>query len=269
MFDTAALARPLPAPAAPVFVNADTVRAHLARLAARGIGYKRAAELAGVTVESVRVIVAGRRGSRRGELPQAVRYHLAAALLRVLGDEPDPVLVPALGAQRRIQALACMGWSHSLLAARLGLNAGNFHRVLRQEQIRPTTHWAVVALFDTLWNVAPPEATPHEKAAVTRARAHARENGWHAPLAWDDIDNDEAPAEGEHVAVDELAVALAVDGENVRLTYAERRPAVAALNARRMTDPEIAERLGLNQDRVFLIRKDLRLPAVRDGEVPA
>ena len=269
MFDTAVLARPVPAAAAPVFVDAELVRDHLARLAARGIGYTRAAELAGVTVESVRVIVAGRRGARRAELPRAVRQHLAAALLAVTDDEPDPFLVPALGAQRRLQALAVMGWSNALLAERLHLNASKFGRLLHQQQVRATTHWAVVALFDQLWNAATPETTPHERGAATRTRSYARSLGWQAPLAWDDIDNDEAPAEGEQVGIDELAVALAVDGENVRLSYAERRPAVAALNARRMTDPQIAERLGLNQDRVFLIRKELRLPAVRDVEVHA
>jgi len=266
MFDTARLARPQQA--APTFVDADLVRRHLALLASRGIGYKRAAELAGLSTESVRVIVAGRRGSTRGgELPTRVTARVARPLLAVVADEPDPYLVPALGARRRVQALTLLGWTQTRLAERLHVDAQAVGRVLRSKQIKSTLHWALVALFDELWDLPAPALTAHDRAAATRVAATARALKWQPALAWDDIDNDDEPGTGEPVDIDDLAVDLAVDGErHVRLTYAERRPAIAALNGRRFTDGMIADRLGLHIDKVGQIRRALALPAVLDPE---
>lgn len=70
---------------------------------------------------------------------------------------------------------------------------------------------------------------------------------------------------------DEVAIDLAMAGERVPLTSAERREAVRRLHATRVTDREIAERLGLNVRTVFRIRAELGLPAAvgRDGKAIA
>jgi transcriptional regulator with XRE-family HTH domain len=251
-------------PQQPAFVDAAPVRAHLARLADQGIGFKRVADLTGLPTDSVRVIVAGRRGSgpRSGQLPQRVRHLTAQQILAVRISDDSCAVVDAIGARRRVQALIVNGWSQTKLAERAGVSPRQFGRVLRQPTVRATTHGAIEALFDQLWNVAPPQATEHDRAAAERCRGYARALGWLPPLAWDDIDTDEAPAATETVYVDEIAVDLAVAGERPQLNRLERMSAVLVLNRdRHMSDGAIADVLGIDKVQIQRYRRDSGIPA--------
>lgn len=251
-----------PITAAPAFVDADFVRAHLALLAAQGIGYRRVAELAGLTVESVRVIVAGRRGAtRRGQMPARVRWQTARGILSVPASVDSLAIVPATGARRRVQALICNGWSQNKLADRLGLSQRQFGRVLRQDSIRATTHATICGLYEQLWNTLPPLDTEHDRAASERCRGYARALGWLPPLAWDDIDADEPAQDTAPVFLDEIAIELAVLGEKPALNRLERMSAVLILNRdHHLSDAEISEVLGLHKDSVNRYRRDSRTP---------
>ena len=251
-------------PRQPAFVDAAPVRAHLARLADQGIGFKRVADLTGLPADSVRVIVAGRRGSgpRSGQLPQRVRHLTAQQILAVRISDDSCAVVDATGARRRVQALIVNGWSQTKLAERAGVSPRQFGRVLRQSTVRATTHGAIEALFDQLWNVAPPQATEHDRAAAERCRSYARTLGWLPPLAWDDIDTDAAPAGAETVYLDEVAVDLAVAGEKPPLSKLERISAVLVLNRdRHLSDGEIANVLGICKDQIQRYRREARIPA--------
>jgi transcriptional regulator with XRE-family HTH domain len=252
-------------PAAPTFVAAGPVRDHLARLAEQGVGYRRVAELSGLTVHTVRIIAAGRRGSgpRAGQLPQRVLHTTAQSIFAVPFQPADGVHVCATGARRRVQALVVNGWSQAKIAERLGMNASQFGRVLRQQSVRVGTHTAICGLFEQLWNVAPPMGSEHDRAAAERARGYARALGWLPPLAWDDIDDDDEPATtGTPVFLDDVAVDLAVAGERVHLNRLERLSAVLILNRdQHLSDGQIEDRLGIASESIQRYRRDARIPA--------
>jgi hypothetical protein len=182
------------------YVDAGEPRAHVQALAKAGIGWKRAAELAGVSTGAMSKLLYG--GPRNRPPTQRVRPETAAAILAV---KPEPAglapsaLTNATGTHRRVQALTAAGWSQAHIAGQLRMSPGNFATMMRREQVTAGTAAAARAVYDELWRLQPPEAGQREKIAASRARNHAQANGWAPPLAWDDdvIDlPDGKPAEG-------------------------------------------------------------------------
>lgn len=110
---------------------------------------------------------------------------------------PSP-FVDSTGTRRRVQALAALGWSFVQIAERAGLHrtatpkAAHLDRPVRRE-----TADAIQAAFRVMCMTKPPTDTPRQRVSVARMRRIASENGWVPPLAWDDIDNDEAPVQVE------------------------------------------------------------------------
>lgn len=118
------------------------------------------------------------------------RYEKAGRLARLRGGRA----VPALGAQRRLQALMRLGWSSHRIATEAGLpHRNHVWRILHGQKGKPTTwiqrstdEW-VREVYDRLSMTVP------EGRYVARTRAYAERMGWPPPLAWDDIDNDQEP----------------------------------------------------------------------------
>lgn len=229
------------------YVDADPVRAHLAALSAQGLGYRRAAEIAGLAPSAVGKLlygqpVLGRAPSKR------VRERTAAALLavradlRVLGDN---TLVPAVGPRRRLQALVAIGWPQRELAGRIGVHASNLGAILASTDptVRASTARAAERLYAELWDRPPVPVNPR---VLTAARRH----GWVPPLAWDDDTIDDPAAVPLHdlsgpggprarVDLDEVAH-LAAHGAHVTEIARRLRVAVPAVEqalyrARRQT----------------------------------
>jgi len=181
------------------YVDAGPAREHLRVLAGSGIGWKRAATLSGVSTGSVSKLLYGGPGDR----PPArrIRPETEAAILAV---RPSPELLTdggrtdATGTRRRVRALVARGWSQAKIAARLGMQPGNFGDVVyRRPMVTAATARAVERLYAELWDQAPPESSHREKIAASRARNYAAERGWPPPAAWDDIDDPQArPADG-------------------------------------------------------------------------
>lgn len=179
-------------------VDAVPVRYHLHMLRDSGLGYARIAELAGVGQTAVRDLLYGRSasGPRKREWLNRVKRETAERIMAVWPAPEllaDARLVPALGTHRRIQALVAHGWSMSKLAQKMGWEVQNVSAMLRRSQVEARTMRKVSAMFDELWNVAPPSATRADRGAITRARGHAKAHGWAPALAWDDIDTDTEP----------------------------------------------------------------------------
>lgn len=158
-------------------------------------------------------------------------YEKSGRLARLNGGRA----VPAIGYQRRVQALMRLGWSSPDIAQAAGWPHRNYVlRVVNGQKGKPTT-WlerktadALEAAYDKLAMVTP-EMTP------TRARTKARATrlGYAPPLAWDEIDDpDERPnLGGVDDQIDPVVVAriLAHDASLARgATVAERRAVVAA-----------------------------------------
>ena len=182
-------------------VDASAARKHLQMLAACGIGWKRAAVLAGIGNGTVSKILYGGPGERPPT--RRIRPETEAAILATLPSLdllPGGVTVGATGTQRRIKALVATGWSQAKLAARLGMTPANFGNLLHQRaQVTAATARAVRDLYDELWNTSPPQEAHRDKIAANRARNYARARDWALPAAWDDARMDDpaaTPAEG-------------------------------------------------------------------------
>lgn len=248
-------------------VDAEPVREHLHRLAEFGIGYKRAATLAGVGNTAVRNLIWGRQdpGRRHGSPMKRVKRETAEEILAVKPDLSllaDGARIPARGTHRRLQALVAIGWSQSKLGARLGITPANFSSMMQREHVRVSLHRKVAELFDELWATEPPQERAADRASYTRALGFAKARRWVPPLAWDDIDNDpEPPVAEDDGGIDEAAVELALLGDSVRLTPLERRECVRRLHGRRWSDSRIAETLRIVPRTVLRIREELELDA--------
>jgi hypothetical protein len=148
-------------------------------LAEFGIGYKRVAKLAGVSITAARSIIWGRQdpGPRYGELPKRVKRENAERLLSVkptIDALAGGALIPARGTHRRVQALVARGWSQSQVSKRLGMERANFWVMMQQSMVSVRRHREVAALFEQLWNVAPPQNTHAEKVAYSRSLHYAQ-----------------------------------------------------------------------------------------------
>lgn len=100
-------------------------------------------------------------------------------------------LVPILGTQRRLRALAALGWSWQSLAEQAGMEKRCLQRLATGERprVQPSTHDRIVALYERLsMTVGPSSAT----------RGYAQRHGWMPPLAWDDDEIDD-PAASPHM----------------------------------------------------------------------
>lgn len=261
----------------PDFVDAEPVREHIARLQEFGLGVNRIGSLAGVAM--IQRVMYGDPSPRADEprvLPARMAREKAQRILSVRADLSliaDGATVSNRGARRRLQALMAQGWSTQRLGEHLGIQRQEVLRFVRIEKIRGRTHRAIADLFDLLWDKTPPHTEPRDRIAYDRIRRHASAHGWQSPLAWDDIDLDDAPsrlAEYQEDDVDDAAVAIAITGEPIDLTPAEREAAVVALHAQRFSDVEIAERLHCTSRTVLRIRHErLNLPAVAGNNVAA
>lgn len=194
----------------------------------------------------------------------------------------SPFLVDATGAMRRLRALGVVGYSQAHLADLLGLPPQSLSLIItgQQGRIDELLHAAIRTLYSAHW------AEPVPGAAGDRARALARANAWHGPLAWDDFDDpaelpnldgaepdvggiEPDPADAPKKAppvVDEIAVEKALAGEHVTLTRPERLIAVGILHAKRWNDQRIARTLHVADRTVLRDRRALKLTAWKSHE---
>lgn len=135
-----------------------------------------------------------------------------------------PRLVSTLGTQRRIRALARLGWSQNDLAQRLGIPVSRFTKVMGYTECRRELADQVTALYRELLD---------KPGRNHWARANAERQGWPSPMEWDDPDDPaEQPVSGVVVARDH-AEALAFE-RALRQEVAAARKNESRRNARRM-----------------------------------
>lgn len=122
-----------------------------------------------------------------------------------------PLAVPALGAQRRIQALACLGWTTGDVAQAAGWTNQRVRQILDGQKGRPCiwlrrdTDQTIRAIYADLATRA-----PEDNQYRRRARAHAKRLGWAPPQAWRDIDNDRSP--DRRASTEPLEAPALIDG---------------------------------------------------------
>lgn len=180
------------------FVDATPVREHVQALMNQGMGYARIGRAAGVHNSTMTYLIHGFGGADPRPPKKKIDRLTAEAILNVELDLAPGAKVPAIGSRRRLEALMWNGWSGSSLAHRLGVEPANLFYFRGTTTVTQATHDAVVALFDELWDVAPPCATHREKISVARTKRLARERNFAPPAAWDDLDD---PAESPTLGV--------------------------------------------------------------------
>lgn len=177
-------------------VDAEPVRRQVHRLRAAGLGWKRVASLAGVSISTVSKLLYG--SPTRGMGPtKRVRPATAAAILAVHADLDtlaDKACTDAAGTRRRIQALARLGWSLGEQARRVGWTHQNYAALQTRTQVIARTARLVRGLYEDLSMTPAPDGP-----GVERARREAARKGYLPPLAWDDdlIDLPDAELDAE------------------------------------------------------------------------
>ncbi|WP_306317298.1 MULTISPECIES: hypothetical protein [unclassified Streptomyces] len=162
-------------------IDASQTRTHIERLLANKWIDRQIAEAAHVSRSAVRDVARGQA---------QVRATTAIAILAIrIGPPPVEVFgIDSTGTVRRIRALMVLGHTTQTISThtRIGddklqrIAAGWFPRVSEQDAR------TIARAYRTLI------ATPGRSA---RTRAHARNKGWHGPLAWDAIDDPTAQPE--------------------------------------------------------------------------
>jgi len=170
----------------PGIVAAEPVRAHMRRLVAAGMTVSRIGIAAGMAPTDGRRILTS--------TSDVLRRTTAEAILAV---SAAPLTVPSVGARRRIQALALLGWSMPAICAAAGIAPGTLRGAQVSDRITQRTHDAIARAHDQLWDSTPPDTWQTRRWA-----AQARRAGWAPTLAWDDIDDpDETPTDWQRPAV--------------------------------------------------------------------
>lgn len=105
--------------------------------------------------------------------------------------------VDATGTRRRIEALAYLGWSGVQIGELVGMSAEHVRQLRHQQNVTRNMAALIAEAYDRLSMQRPPETTRTERHNASRQRGLALRRGWLPPLAWDDIDRDEAPHCGD------------------------------------------------------------------------
>lgn len=143
----------------PAYVDATAARDHVHDLQTRGMGWKRIAAAADVSLSTVHKLLYGAPSRDMGP-SKRIHQQTAQALLAVRLDHAPSARVDATGTRRRLQALVWMGWSVRHLTSRLGCDRQKIDALLAgNSRTTAATAEAVADLYDRIWNQTPPQAS--------------------------------------------------------------------------------------------------------------
>lgn len=211
---------------------------HLGQLVAEGYSGAVIAEAVGMDEQIVYTLLAGGQVRLRRDYHSAL---LAVDRSVILARASEHARVPLVGAQRRVRALAWIGWDPVHLAE--GLTDQRYLsqvRVGAYETVAAGKHRWIAELYDRHSMTRGPSR---------RAEARARRQGWAAPLAWDDesIDN---PA----VNPAELRQSAARARSNRR--GHELREDIREMRGYGVPADRVCERLGINPSHAAKLLRD-------------
>jgi hypothetical protein len=198
-------------------VDATPTRLHLIDLVeVHGMEFRNIARRSGMNIATVLRVY---RGERRQVQPATAR--------KILAVTPGPdFLVDSLGAARRLQAIACAGYTlgdvHAVQPKASMLQLTRW-RVQERRWIRSVNHGLVVDLYDLLWDTD----GPHPRVALWAAN-----RGWQPFEAWTDdtIDDPDAgpytaPEMVDSIDWEKLNRAVLPPGSRLRVRFVDLTPA--------------------------------------------
>lgn len=172
-----------------------------------------------------------------------------------------PRAVPAVGMQRRLQALVALGHTFRHIGAALAVSPSAAHYLATRDKAyaRATTVAKVHSLYEAWSMLLPPSATSVDQKNASYARTVAAKRGWAPPLAWEGIDIDDPAAVPDHGAprdddqVDDVAVQRALAGDStVHLNRLERFDVVRRARAAGWSLRDIEERTSITKPERYL-----------------
>ncbi|GAA1768317.1 hypothetical protein [Nonomuraea bangladeshensis] len=170
-------------------VDATRVRQHLLVLR-RTMSIMGIAQASSVTYKAVWMILHG----QETVMPATERKLLAVT------PSIGAIWIDSIGARRRLQALAVMGWTVKEVGRRVASRRGdtwtNITRVMNERYVTATLAHEISAVYEDLRTQAPP-ADVHTR----RAKARAERRRWAPPAAWEGVDIDDPDAEPDWASV--------------------------------------------------------------------
>lgn len=168
-------------------VDADLVRARIAKLRESGLTVAEIADLCAVNAKVIEFAIKG----RNGKLPKTVQATTFRALnaisfkdiasLQKPGGRKVDGTVPRL----QVQSLHSFGWCGSEIASRIGFTASTISSLLAGNGITEEVRAGIDRLYTQFHGTTPPLDTPAQRARATVARNRALANGWTADTATD------------------------------------------------------------------------------------
>lgn len=219
---------------------AGGVRTHLKALLRAGFAMKDLVSLTGLSRHEL------------GEMLRSNATHTSQkSASRVMSVQFHPIddgrrKTPAIGAKRRLQALAALGFSLESLAARVHRSVAEVEALHHGGLITRRLWFTISELYDELSMTA---SAPDEGV-----RDWARhEMGWPPPLAWDDDEIDDPRAHPHNpsgcLGVDEVAIKRCVDGDNsINLSPDEVQVILGMSEKRGWSRRALADVLGTSED---------------------
>jgi hypothetical protein len=218
----------------PATVPAGPVTAHLNELYAAEMTPQQIANLSGVDASTI-------RGHAAGKFP-TIRRTSADKILAVRpGQKATEGWMSPLGAIRRCHALYTLGHGAKAIAA------AHPDLQLRTVEylVRGNRQYITVALHDDIRDAY--RTLSQVPGISVQAKRRAAKEGWHGPLAWDDIDDPTAKPETGGGFV-----------ERRRKIHAD--PArIAQLTAAGRTNEQIAQELGCHERTVSRVRRRVEM----------
>jgi DNA invertase Pin-like site-specific DNA recombinase len=223
-------------------VDAEPARQHIAALRAAGHSVTTIQKKARVSSATLARILYDGVNQRAERIRPDVAQRILAIPVQAAPVTPHTI-VDGTGTRRRLQALIAMGWTCRALAPHLGIHARQVERLVWSERILASTAAQVAERYRTLqiWH---PGNHGVPSRSQNLARNLAAREGWHGPLAWDDIDDPNCQPE------------TGGKTDTVRRPKAVVDPArVARLTAIGKTAEQIAAELGCHKRSVTRARR--------------
>lgn len=143
----------------------------------------------------------------------------------------DSSHVSSLGTMRRLQALHAIGYTWRSLADETGYSLTGLKTVVygKWDVVEARNAESVRVVYERLSMRLPTSDNPHARSAIGTARNSARRRGWLPPLAWDDIDRDDAPMVGQRDGIDPVVVDRILAGDMTLARTATKAEKVAVV----------------------------------------